>query len=157
MGDKKIIPATGIVFKISLLPIRRLLVFLYNFLFLEYQLGVDFYHSIDSIFIKLKFHLLATNTQKMSRTNGNGAPNQYSAQTRRIPTSGKATVLALGWAYLRNAWWRATFVKQNVVLSIKEKLDRLGKQILNTSICAWNFLRPNSIFCFLNCPGLVFG
>lgn len=98
----------------------------------------------------------------MSRTNGNGTPNHHSAQTRRIPTPGKATVLALGKAFpsqlvpqdcLVEGYIRDT---KCVVLSIKEKLERLCKQILNTSIFAWNFLRPNSISCFLNCPGLIF-
>ena len=102
----------------------------------------------------------------MSRTNGNGAPNQYSTQTRRIPTSGKATVLALGWkgnsACIGQGLPQECLVEgyirdtKCVVLSIKEKLERLCKQILNTSIFAWNFLRPNSISCFLNCPGLIF-
>lgn len=36
------------------------------------------------------------------------------SNTRRIPTSGKAIVLALGKAFLRNAWWRAPFVTQDV-------------------------------------------
>ncbi|KAF5446172.1 hypothetical protein F2P56_031821 [Juglans regia] len=70
---------------------------------------------------------------KMSRTNGNGAVNEYPAQIRRIPTPGKATVLALGKAFpsqlipqecLVEGYIRDTKCED---LSIKEKLERLCK------------------------------
>lgn len=72
----------------------------------------------------------------MSRTNGNGSPNQYPAQTRRLPTPGKATILALGKAFpsqlipqecLVEGYFRDT---KCVDLSMKEKLERLCKQRL---------------------------
>ncbi|KAK7843087.1 type iii polyketide synthase a [Quercus suber] len=77
----------------------------------------------------------------MSITNGNGTPNHHSAQTRRIPTPGKATVLALGKAFpsqlvpqdcLVEGYIRDT---KCVDSSIKEKLERLytvmSKEILD--------------------------
>uniref|UniRef100_A0A2N9E320 Chalcone synthase n=1 Tax=Fagus sylvatica TaxID=28930 RepID=A0A2N9E320_FAGSY len=69
----------------------------------------------------------------MSRTNGNDSPNQYPAQTRRLPTPGKATILALGKAFpsqlipqecLVEGYFRDT---KCVDLSMKEKLERLCK------------------------------
>ncbi|KAG2672179.1 hypothetical protein I3843_13G027400 [Carya illinoinensis] len=69
----------------------------------------------------------------MSRTYGNGAVNEYPAQIRRIPTPGKATVLALGKAFpsqlipqecLVEGYIRDTKCED---LSIKEKLERLCK------------------------------
>ncbi|KAG6680197.1 hypothetical protein I3842_13G029600 [Carya illinoinensis] len=69
----------------------------------------------------------------MSRTYGNGAVNEYPAQIRRIPTPGKATVLALGKAFpsqlipqecLVDGYIRDTKCED---LSIKEKLERLCK------------------------------
>lgn len=98
------------------------------------------------VHIKLKFYRLATTTRKMSRTNGNGTPNHHSAQTRRIPTPGKATVLALGKAFpsqlvpqdcLVEGYIRDT---KCVDSSIKEKLERLCKQILLLRFAFGTFL-----------------
>lgn len=77
----------------------------------------------------------------MSRTNGNGAVNEYPAQIRRIPTPGKATVLALGKAFpsqlipqecLVEGYIRDTKCED---LSIKEKLERLCKQNFFNNLC----------------------
>ncbi|XP_062076204.1 type III polyketide synthase A-like [Humulus lupulus] len=69
----------------------------------------------------------------MSRVEGNGAPKQYPERTRRIPTPGKATIIAMGKAFpsqlipqecLVEGYIRDTKCQD---LSIKEKLERLCK------------------------------
>uniref|UniRef100_A0A803PK55 Chalcone/stilbene synthase N-terminal domain-containing protein n=1 Tax=Cannabis sativa TaxID=3483 RepID=A0A803PK55_CANSA len=69
----------------------------------------------------------------MSRVEGNGATKQYPERTRRIPTPGKATIIAMGKAFpsqlipqecLVEGYIRDTKCQD---ISIKEKLERLCK------------------------------
>ncbi|KAE8038624.1 hypothetical protein FH972_011116 [Carpinus fangiana] len=70
----------------------------------------------------------------MSRINGNGDPDRlYPAQTRRLPSPGKATILALGKAFPSQLIPQECLVEgyirdtKCVDSSIKEKLERLCK------------------------------
>ncbi|PON33410.1 Polyketide synthase, type III [Parasponia andersonii] len=69
----------------------------------------------------------------MSKVEGSGAPKQYPERTRRIPTPGKATILAMGKAFpsqlipqecLVEGYIRDTKCQD---ISVKEKLERLCK------------------------------
>lgn len=74
----------------------------------------------------------------MSKINGNGASgHRYSSATRRLPTPGKATVLAIGKAFpsqlipqdcLVEGYFRDTNCIDH---AMKEKLERLCKHSIN--------------------------
>ncbi|XP_057497791.1 type III polyketide synthase A-like [Actinidia eriantha] len=69
----------------------------------------------------------------MSKINSNGAPKQNLSPSKRVPTSGKATILAMGKAFPRQLLHQNCLVEGYIRdtkcedLVIKEKLERLCK------------------------------
>ena len=73
----------------------------------------------------------------MSKINNNGAPEQNLSPSKRVPTPGKATILAMGKAFSRQLLHQNCLVEGYIRdtkcedLVIKEKLERL---------CKWNLI-----------------